>query len=183
MKMKIFYSIWIYIKPFIYRLPLFVLMFAILNAYDIFFSEKFSSWKEILVLLIFFIGFRFFYYTVIKLYETIMVKFSNTYCYTIIHKYFNLFKYKFVSKKKLVPFTSWSFRVRRIPRNNKDKHSLKFFEESEDLIKSINLINKELRKEENLDNFELRRILYEKLNKLNEVSKDYIEYERSKRKD
>lgn len=181
MKMKRIYSIWIHIKPFIYRLPLFVLMFTIFNGNDIFFSEKFSSRTEILVLLLFFIGSRFLYYIVIKLYETLMVKFSNTYCYTIIHKYFNLFKNKLIvnKKRKSVHIASWAFKVNKIPRNNKDKYALKLFEESEELIKSIDLISKELRKEENIENFELRKIWYDKLIKLNEISKKYNEYKKN----
>lgn len=170
------YNIWLIIKPFIIKLPLFVLLYFLFSFIDYFFFGKVLSSAERLLLLSLFIFKRFFFFLAIKLYDYLLEKFYNTYFYVIFHRYFLKLKRKFFNKEKPVHYASWAIKIKRIPRNNKDSYSLQLYNDSNKLIEELNLISKELRKEENS---ELMSEFISKLNQLNEIKEKYKKHIKS----
>jgi len=177
--MKMYY-IWLTIKPFIIKLPLFVLLYFLFSYIEFFLFEKEHSNAERLFFLSLFIFKRFFFFLAIKLYDYLLNKLYNSSFYAILRRNYLKVKRKFiVNKIKPVHYASWAIKVKLIPRNNKDSYSLELYKESNKLIEDLNLIAKELRKEENVDNLELINKFSLKLSELNDIKEKYKEHNKS----
>ena len=112
----------------------------------------------------------------VTLYSKLIDRFYNTSFYVVIDKLYFKFKNKFkITNENIRHFDSWSFRIKKISYIyiNKDDYSFKLFEESEKIIKEINLISKDLKNKENIANFELIDKFFVNLRKLNEINKKF----------
>jgi hypothetical protein len=176
MKKKMIYLIWANIKPFVFKLPLYFILYFILHYFSSFFhiNELIVESSGFMCFFIFFFR-RFFFYECGRLYKYLFEIFIFTSFYRKMFKYYSKIRYKSYYNEEPLRFFYLCLKIPKTSYKDIDKHSLEFIKKSLKLEREIYLIDKELKKKENLKNFDLMTKINVKMGELIEIRKKHEE--------
>lgn len=159
------------------NIPIYIFIFVILTfLLPLIKQTPIITWDVFFFLLYAYIFDKFIVHLAITLKNNLLTRFYNTSFFAVLNRFFFKFKNKFKpTNLDIVQFTNLSFRIKKITYRDgkKDFISFKLFEESEEIIKEINFLIKELRKKENINNFELINKIVVNLAKLNKINEKF----------
>lgn len=165
-----------FIISFIYKLPLYIFIFVIINFFYFWWYDSSLGLKTYLFILFIYLLQRLGFHILIKLYNTLLDSFFNTSFYLMIKRNFKYYKRKFkFNKLDIIQSSSWNFRIKKISykEGKGDLISYKLFKESELKHEKLDFLQKELRKNKNLTNFKLVDELNLTISELNEINKKF----------